>query len=201
MAMRMLRWSPEVSFLTTAATELLTHPTPCGHIVYPYTNEDQVAEAVSLFAGSGLRDGEAVILLMTRDHCQPIRDRLESEGVDVPMMESTGQLVCVEAEDLMSRFIFDGIIDEHRFKTIVGDLIEKAKKFSTQGISSPVRVFGEMVSLMWRDNLRSTARLEELWNEVIASHSVPLLCAYALAGSLTPLLPKSLLSLHSHAIV
>ena len=111
-----------------------------------------------------------------------------------------GHLVCVEAEELMSRFIFDGIIDEHKFKMLVGDLIEKAKPFPCAPYSRPVRVFGEMVSLMWGSNLKSTARLEELWNEVIAAHSVPLLCAYALAGTPTGQFPRSLLALHSHAI-
>jgi hypothetical protein len=36
---------------------------------------------------------------------------------------------------------------------------------------------------------------------VIAAHSVPLLCAYALAGTRPNVLPESLQSCHSHALV
>jgi hypothetical protein len=63
-----------------------------------------------------------------------------------------------------------------------------------------VRVFGEMVSLIWQSRQRATERLEELWNQVIQEHSVPLLCAYALAGNRPDAFPSSLLTCHSHAV-
>ena len=61
------------------------------------------------------------------------------------------------------------------------------------------RVFGEMVNLIWGSHPTATERLEELWNEVIEIHSVPLLCAYSLSGKLETL-PRQLLSCHSYAI-
>jgi hypothetical protein len=63
-----------------------------------------------------------------------------------------------------------------------------------------VRIFGEMVDLVWKSNLQSTQRLEELWNEVIEAHSVPLLCAYSLAGTKPAEFPDALVACHSHAI-
>lgn len=39
------------------------HYHPCGHIVYPYTDETLVWQAVCLFACAGQRDGEGVILI------------------------------------------------------------------------------------------------------------------------------------------
>ena len=72
--------------------------------------------------------------------------------------------------------MFDGIIDDHRFKTTVGHLIENARAASSNG---EVRVFGEMVDLIWIPNPNATQRLEELWNQVIKLHSVPFLCAYS----------------------
>jgi hypothetical protein len=186
--------------MNSNAAAILTNPDPCGHIVYPYASENQVSDAVCLFVSAGLRKKEAVILVMTRNHHGPIRERLISEGFDLFTLEGTGQLVCIEAEALMSRFLFDGIIDEHKFKTLVGDLIEKAKKSSADQRPRPVRVFGEMVSLLWGYDPKATTRLEELWNQVIAAHSVPLLCAYALAETRVADFPASLLNLHSHTI-
>ena len=185
--------------MNPSGAELLTNPHPRGHMVYPYTDETQVAEAVCLFTSAGFRKNEAVLLIMTAGHSKAIRQRLEAEGFDLPALESTGQLVCEDAERLLSAFLFDGIIDEHRFKTKVGGMIEKAKA-GGKDQNRPVRLFGEMVDLLWRTDARSTQRLEELWNDVIEAHSVPLLCAYSLAGTQPNAFPQALLSCHGHAV-
>lgn len=171
---------------------------PVGHIVYPHTNETHLAQAVGLFTSAGLRKGEAVILIMTAAHCEPIRQRLEQEGFNLPELERTGQLTCERAEGLLSTFLFGETIDELRFKTEIGKRIQRAK--SANGERRSVRVFGEMVDLLWKSNPRITQRLEELWNEVIETHSVPLLCAYSLAGTKPGALPEPLLACHSHAV-
>ena len=66
------------------------------------------------------RKGEAVILVMTQAHCEPILERLEREGFDVRALSASGQLMCEEAERLLSSFMFDGIIDEQLFRTKIG---------------------------------------------------------------------------------
>jgi hypothetical protein len=125
------------------ALAMLTKPS--GHLVYPHTSDAHLAEAVGLFASTGLREGEAVILIMSASHCEPIRERLEREGFNLQELERNGQLVRARAEELIPTFLIDGIVDEHRFKTIFGGMIEKAKTFN--GKRRSVRVFGEMVDL------------------------------------------------------
>ena len=95
-----------------------------------------MANAVCLFAGYGLQKGEAVILVMAKNHFEPVLERLEADGFNVARLESTGQLVCCEAEKLLTRFMFDGILDELKFTTAIGGLIEKAKQ---NGGGRPVR--------------------------------------------------------------
>jgi MEDS: MEthanogen/methylotroph, DcmR Sensory domain len=184
--------------MNSKGAAILADPHPCGHIVYPYTDEVHVAEAVCLFASAGLHKGEGVVLVMAADHGKPIRRRLEQEGFNLRQLEKSGQLICEEAENLLSTFMFDWTIDELVFKTKVGKLIERAKV--SGGRSRPVRVFGEMVDLIWKSNPRTTQRLEELWNEIIGVYSVPLLCAYSLAGTKPIELPGALMACHSHAI-
>ena len=63
-------------------------------------------------------------------------------------------------------------------------LIADARAASRNG---RVRVYGEMVNLLWRLGEGEAARrLEALWNEVIQSYAIPLFCAYHLdeGGSL-----------------
>lgn len=184
--------------MNSKAAAILTNPSPCGHIVYPYTDDSQVADAVCLFASAGLRNGEAVLLIMTEQHRGPVLSRLQDLGLDTESLKKSGHLVCEDAVKLLSSFMFDGIIDEYLFKETVGNMIVKAKAAS--GTYRPVRLFGEMVSLIRNSKPRATERLEELWNEVIQQHGVPLLCAYALSGNHTDAIPESLLALHSHAL-
>jgi KaiC/GvpD/RAD55 family RecA-like ATPase len=170
------------SKMNAASAELLAHPHPCGHIIYPYTDEGLVGQAVTLFASAGIREGEGVVLIMARNHCESIRDRLQLAGIDFTACENAGQLICVVAEELMASFLREGVIDEDLFRASVDALILRAKDGSRDS-ARRVRVFGEMVSQLGLKDLGSTARLERLWNEVIERHRVALLCTYALVHS------------------
>ena len=185
--------------MNATGIELLSNPQPCAHIVYSYTDDAHLADAVCLFTSSGLRKGEAVVLVLSEPHYAPVRQRLEVEGFELTALEESGQLVCANARTLLANFMLDGILDEHKFKSKIDRMIEKAKLGSGSRKHGLVRVFGEMVDLVWAPHPRATERLEELWNEIIKIHSVPLLCAYCLAG--TPnVLPEPLVSSHSHTI-
>ncbi len=185
--------------MNAKAAAILSNPQPCGHIVFPYTDESQVAEAVCLFASAGLQKGESVLLVMTEAHYEPILERIGRAGFDLNALRRSGQLTCEKAGELLSSFLFDGIIDEFVFKSKIDGMIKKAKMAG--GERRKVRVFGEMVSLIWQSRPQATERLEELWNEVIQEQSVPLLCAYALSGAKPGAFPESLLACHSEALI
>jgi hypothetical protein len=178
---------------------ILVDPHPCGHIVYPYTDEGLVGQAVALFASSGLRGGEGVILIMSADHSESIRLRLQLEGLSADVYERSGQLICVTAEELLATFLPDGVLDEDVFSHTIASLIDRVRTSATTGRHGKVHVFGEMVSQLRGSDLKGTARLEELWNKVIEQHSVSLLCIYALDGA-GDRIPDELVCLHSHSI-
>jgi len=178
---------------------ILTNPHPCGHIVYPYTDENLVGQAVCLFASAGIRGGEGVILIMDSDHCESIKLRLHVEGYNVAAYENSGQLTFVTTQDLLTRFMVDGTMNEDLFRSIIAGLIDRARASVSNGHPGKVRVFGEMVSQLRNTDLMATTQLEELWNEVIHQHSVALLCTYALHNA-DDHIPKALVDLHSHSI-
>jgi hypothetical protein len=185
--------------MNAKGASLLLDPHPCGHIVYPYTDEGLVGRAVALFASAGLRDAEGVILIVSSDHCESIKVRLQMEGIDTESYERSGQPICVKSEELIAKFITDGVLDGGLFQYTVGRLIDQAKASVSDGRRSRVRVFGEMVSQLRVKNLKATALLEELWNQVIKDHCVALLCTYVLHGA-EDHIPKRLMDLHSHNI-
>jgi hypothetical protein len=63
-----------------------------------------------------------------------------------------------------------------------------------------IRVYGEMVNLLWRHDHPATHRLEELWNDTIARLGLSLLCGYQVDGRRERAIPSDLQALHSHLI-
>lgn len=177
---------------------ILTDPHPCGHIVYPYQDEGLVGQAVTLFASGGLRNGEGVILVMTAAHRDSIMLRLVTEGYDVDALQKSGRLVFAPAEDLLSQFLVDGVPDEDLFKALLSTMIGKSRASTGRGANGKVRVFGEMVSLLWNADVGATISLEEMWSRIIDEHSVSLMCTYALGGRKD--IPVELHALHSHSL-
>jgi len=177
----------------------LAEPLSKEHLVQVYRDDRVLVESVALYAGRGLGKGEAVILVATRAHLDAIVDRLRAAGFEAGDLQAWGQLTMIEAPSLMSRFISDGRIDAGRFRTILADLVRAARG---GGRYPRVRVYGEMVNLLWRHDHALTCQLEQLWNEEIEKHSVSLLCGYGVreeAGDDRPF-PHDLRELHSHLI-
>lgn len=178
--------------------ELLAHPE--GHIVYPYRAEAHFVEAISMYARLGLRQGEAVIFVLTAAHFEPIKANLLRDGFHLEALQASGQLVFENAERLLATFLTHGKIDESQFKSKIGDVLAKATFHAGVILTRPVRIFGEMVNVIWKSDPEATVRLEELWNEVLATYRCPLLCAYSLGGVESGLLPAELLACHTHTI-
>jgi KaiC/GvpD/RAD55 family RecA-like ATPase len=153
---------------------------------------------VSLYAGHGLGKGEGVILVATVAHLEGVEARLSASGFDLGDLKAWGQLTTFDAARLLSRFFVDGHIDGERFRTTVADVITQARG---GGRFPRLRVYGEMVNLLWRANPAATRQLEELWNEAIERHDVSLLCGYRVEAAETSAhFPWDLRALHSHLI-
>ena len=178
---------------------ILENSHPGSHIVYPYTDENLVSQAVCLYASAGLRKNEGVVLIMSKGHCEPIMDRLKAQGFDVEKRQRSGQLTCIVAEEMLPRFMVDGMPDTNRFQSLIGPIINRSRASMSNGHQAHVRVFGEMVSLLWEKNLAAAALLEEIWNKAIDTYSVSLMCTYTLGNS-HEALAESLVALHTHNV-
>jgi hypothetical protein len=192
MAIKVLR----EEHMTAKTASILADPHPCCHIVYPCTDDTLIADAVSTFAASGLGKDEGVVLIATPEHCEAVRRHLESEGFDVAKLKLEGRLVMLDVMEMLSKLVIDGAPHSSSFRNIVGNIINTAKLNAPSG---RIRLYGEMVSLLWGPNLPAALRMEELWNDVIDAYSVPLLCTYSLQNpEQTASFPETLLGAHSH---
>ncbi len=186
--------------MTANTIKLLVDPHPRCHIVYPYTNEAMIADAVSFYSAAGLSQNEAVVLIATPGHSNAIEQRLMADGFAPKKLKADGQLTVLDAEDTLGRLLVGRFPDAALFETMVGTTIDNARRTSSSG---KVRLFGEMVSLLYAYDVTAAERLEELWNLAIDRYGVPVLCTYALDGpepEAQRALSDSLVAAHSHCL-
>jgi MEDS: MEthanogen/methylotroph, DcmR Sensory domain len=193
------RMSGRSSFSMDAQTAAILAEPNQTHIVYPYTDERYLVDAIGFYTKSGLARDAAVILIVTEAHREAIRRYLEAD-FNVHTLEVSGQLSFLDAAELLSFFMVDGKPDPKLFKDGIRTLIERAQRDERMGRNREVRLFGEMVSLLWPANSTAAERLEELGNEVTEEYSISILCAYSMSGPGRGQLPESLIKAHSHSI-
>ncbi len=130
------------------------------HLVTFYDGEDHLIDEVATFFASGEPDA-ALIAVATPEHQRRLR-RLAPRAL------------FLDADEVLARFFRGGVIDAAAFASEVGALIRAA---ASDG--STVRVFGEMVALLWQRGLVSQAiELEALWTALGETLPFTLLCAY-----------------------
>jgi anti-sigma regulatory factor (Ser/Thr protein kinase) len=137
------------------------------HLVWFYEERAHLIEKVAQFAAEGLRARERVLLVATPAHLQDIESRLGAMGVD------TAGVRTLDAAATLALFCRDGAVDRDTFDQTVGSLV--------RGLAddAPLRVFGEMVALLWRDGaVQAAVALEALWCQLRDDADFQLLCAY-----------------------
>jgi MEDS: MEthanogen/methylotroph, DcmR Sensory domain/Histidine kinase-like ATPase domain len=146
------------------------------HLVQFYEHERNLSFTVSTFLGAGLVAGEAALVVATPAHRQAFDAALVAAGVDVPDLRAAGRYISCDAAQLLSTFQVDGEPDAERFVASVGGLVT-----GLTARSRPLRIYGEMVALLWkRGRVTAAIALESLWNDLTRRHPLMLLCAYPL---------------------
>jgi hypothetical protein len=150
-------------------SEVLREPSHGDHIVQTYQDPAFLADAVAEYLGSGLRRGEAAIVIARPQHVARFQEKLGTPA-------DRGQLIILDAEETLARFMADGMPQWNAFHEVIGGLIAQVR------LQYPaVRAYGEMVDILWQEGRREAAiRLEEFWNELTRLQTFSLFCAYAM---------------------
>jgi signal transduction histidine kinase len=153
--------------------------TPHRHIVRFYENESFLTAAVADFLADGFGAGEPLVVIATAAHREAFTLRLRSRGLEVGRATREGRCVFLDARETLDGFMDGAMPNVQRFNTVVGGVLAGI----AGGDASPVRAYGEMVDLLWKDgNTEGAVRLEELWNELAGEYDFSLLCAYAMGN-------------------
>jgi KaiC/GvpD/RAD55 family RecA-like ATPase len=149
------------------------------HAVRFYYDAIGLCHIVADFIAEGLNAGQPAVIVATPSHSTQIESLLGARGFDVAALKRSGDLFVKDASTVLPSLMVDGTPSEVRFERVVGSLIETARGDS----SRLVRVYGEMVDVLWKAGSTGAARqLEALWNALVSNHAFVLLCAYALDG-------------------
>lgn len=151
-----------------------------AHVVQFYEADEELVDGLSRFVRAGLDAGDACLVIATRPHRARLAGALRARGVDPRGARKSGVYRALDAATTLDAIMVEGRPDPERFTRVIGRAIERAA-----GRGRRVRVFGELVALLWLSgNEEAAVRLEELWEGVVRSdgQSVTLFCAYPMRG-------------------
>lgn len=144
-----------------------------GHAVQFYADDAELSGSVASYLGEGLSAGGSAVVVATEAHRSGLRAGLAAAGAH-DRAEAAGRLIMVDASGMLDGFLDDGRIDQSRFRAAAEDLVNQAA-----GAGQPVRIYAEMVALLWDAGQVTLAlELETLWNDLAAQVPFSLLCGY-----------------------
>jgi hypothetical protein len=163
--------------LSPGSATLLAEAPVGRHIGQVHRGRQTLVQSVYEFTAPGLRRGEAVVIIASAFHSAIYLGRLRDGGLDPRALHESGQLVVRDAQELLGAFVRHGIPRWEDFLAIVGGVIGSVQAGDWKGI----RVYGEMVSDLWRaHNIAASMRLEMYWNDLSRLYPFSLLCGYEL---------------------
>lgn len=144
-----------------------------GHFVQFYEADHELLDNLTAYINEGLGKGEVCIVIATESHRQQLAKRLNLNPVFIKA-SLAGKYIELDAAETLSRFMRDGMPDSDLFARTVGKLLRQTEKHSKS-----IRLYGEMVALLWRQGEKAAViKLEQLWNGLLEGKSAPLYCAY-----------------------
>jgi signal transduction histidine kinase len=148
------------------------------HLVQFYESDEFLLDTLAAFLDEGLSGGDACLVVAKSGRREGLDARLRARGLDTEAACLGGRFVTLDAAETLSEFMVGDAPDPLRFEAVVGGLIGRVA-----GEGRRVRIFGEMVALLWAEGKRDAAlRLEALWNDLQKSRPFLLFCAYPMGG-------------------
>ena len=150
------------------------------HDVGFYFDDRRFSDHVGRFIKTALKAGNAAIVVATESHRNNLLSELQGCGPEIRGAIEEGRYFALDAEETLSMFLVDGVIDPVQFLGRFGDLIMTAKE-TAKGEHPHVSVFGECVHLLWaQGDAEAAIQMEKLGNKLKKIHDVEILCGYFL---------------------
>jgi hypothetical protein len=148
------------------------------HAVRFYENDKSLAQIVAQFLSEGLAAGNPGIVVATPTQRGAILRELVAKSLDVVQLQRSHDLVLLDAQETLSIFMANGKPQAEAFKNSMCEIIKTACRGRP---NCTVRIYGQMVDVLWKNGQQEAAiRLETLWNQLANTQAFSLLCGYAM---------------------
>lgn len=145
-----------------------------------YDSDQSLARFVAEFLGEGFDRGSPGVVIATAAQRDELVRELTARSYDVAALQKSRGLVLLDGEEALSTFMVDGNPDAQKFRDEICQVIESVRCGRT---NCTVRVFGQMVDVLWQQGKRDAAiRLELLWNQLARTEASSAVCGYAIGN-------------------
>jgi hypothetical protein len=167
------------------------------HAVRFYESDEEISHVASEFIAEGIEAGEPA-LVIARPKCRAgILDCLRDRGLDPDRLQAAGDLLVLDARQTLATFMVNGQPNVALFEeqgTRMVERICRGRKDCT------IWAYGEMVDVLWEaGNPVAAIVLEILWNKLLASRKLSLLCGYAVGNVYRDANITDICGQHTHA--
>src|SRR5580700_929689 len=85
-----------------------------GHFVQFYEDDAFLVKSVGAYIGEGIKNGDGCIVIATKSHRIELERQFKAREIDLDSALSAGQLVFLDAEETLAKFM----LDDYPHKTI-----------------------------------------------------------------------------------
>lgn len=143
------------------------------HVVQFYASADDHVWLVAAHLAGVLVEAATTIVVARPTRRDALRAAVAAHGVGVDAARVDGRYVELDAQDTLSQVMIDASPDAELFEAVVGGPVAEAAS------AGPVRVYGEMVSLLWEaGEVAAAIEVEELWERLASRVPFSLVCGY-----------------------
>jgi predicted GNAT family N-acyltransferase len=168
------------------------------HAVRFYENDRALAQIVAQFLSDGLAAGSPGIVVATPAHRGAILKELVAKSLDVVQLQRSHDLVFLDAQETLAIFMTDGKPEAEAFQNSMCEVIKMVCRLRA---NCTVRIYGEMVDVLWKNDQQEAAiRLEILWNQLANSKAFSLLCGYAMGHFYKDASVQEVCRHHTHVV-
>jgi hypothetical protein len=168
------------------------------HAVQFYQDDESLINIVAGFLTEGLTQSQPAVVIATPEHRDSLESALRGRGIDVRRMKQLGDIVMVDAREILDTILADGMPHPRLFQHVLGSMFND---FARINPDRTTRAYGEMVNVLWKDGMTAAAvRLETLWNELAKAHDFKLLCGYSMGNFYKDAAVGEITRLHTHVL-
>jgi DNA-binding NarL/FixJ family response regulator len=147
-----------------------------------YSDDRQLLDHLSRFVGAALNAGNGAVVVATGAHREGLQRSLQASGVDIAAALEQGRYIAVDADELLSGCMVNGVLEPNAFLQGFGQIIPKAAS-AVKTEHPRVAVFGEGPDLLWKQgNATAAIQDEKLGNQLVEMYAVDILCGYSLSN-------------------